>query len=257
MKYLMILLLLTGILISGCGVQFADAPVNQELPESLVKRALYPAGVSIYEAQDLVGNILLIREGKDPLRIGLIRPDAYKTEIKVIEDSYNYYKSRIQKGAEVKGSYLTFAADFKADQMAELELFDFARAGVTFDVVSDFEEILTKLRSFVSNSPKIDTSINRLWVKSVVVTKRIYNEFTKIDANANGQVGDVVGVSTGVYNKTENAIKSGIIAFEAFDIDELVKQSIYADTLKTLTKKTFTEAFDKSNFSEQIEGRIK
>jgi hypothetical protein len=172
-----------------------------------------------------VGNVLRVKKNDDPIRIGLIRPTDYKNIIIPITDPNNYYKSRIQKGAEAKGSYLAFAVNFKADQLAELELVDIARASVAFDNDSVFQHVIDKATIWVREHPYSDTSIKRLWIKSVVLTRRIYEDFTNVGVKASGQVGDVVGVSTGVYNKSEQSIKSVIIAFEAFDIDELVKQT--------------------------------
>jgi hypothetical protein len=216
---------------SGCaGVKFANAPVNKPLPETFTNRSLYPAGVAAYEFQDLVGNILRIKANQNPLRIGMIRPNNFVSVVIPITESNNYYKSRIQKGAESKGSYLAFAADFSEEQLAEIELIDIARAGIRFENDTIFDQITSRAQEWVRNNPKTDTSVTRVWIKSVVLTKTIYNEFTNVGIKASGQVGDVVGVTTGVYNKSAETIRSVLISFEAFDIDELVKNSINSTT---------------------------
>ncbi len=226
MKILNLLFVLISIVLTSCaGVKFANAPVNTDLPESFTERSLYPAGVAGYNFQDLVGNVLEIKKNENPFRIGMIVPNGYKATVIPILDPNNYYKSRIQQGAELKGSYLKFAANFKADQLAELELIDIARSGIPFDTIKIFNEILEQATKWVSTHPKSDTSITRVWVKAVVLTRRIYNDMVNVGANASGQVGDVVGVSTGVYNKHETEIKSVIIAFESFDIDKFVKET--------------------------------
>jgi hypothetical protein len=212
--------------LTGCaGVRFAQSPVNTDLPESFTKRALYPAGIAAYDFQDLVGNILKIKQNEDPLRIGIVRPNTYEAKVIPIDDPNNYYKSRIQRGASAKGSYLAFTGSFSADQLAEVELIDIARSGISFDNQNIFQEIVDTAKKWVQNHPKTDPTIKRLWVKSAVLTRKLYNEFVKIDANASGQTGEVVGVSTGIYNKNSTIIKSVILGFEALDIDELVNQS--------------------------------
>ena len=181
--------------LTGCaGVRFAQSPVNADLPESFTKRALYPAGIAAYDFQDFVGNILKIKQNEDPIRIGIIRPNLYEAKIIPIDEPNNYYKSRIQKGASTKGSYLAFTGSFSDDQLAEVELVDIARSGISFDNQNIFQEIVDKAKNWVSNHPKTDPTIKRLWVKSAVVTRKLYNDFVKIDANASGQTGDVVGV---------------------------------------------------------------
>jgi len=50
-------IIIIALFLSGCGVRFASAPVNADLPRAFTSRALYPAGVAGYEFQDLVGNI--------------------------------------------------------------------------------------------------------------------------------------------------------------------------------------------------------
>ncbi len=239
------------------GVKFANSPTNKALPDSFTKRSLYPAGVAGYEFQDLVGNIIKIKANEDPVRIGVIRPDTYDNAVIPITDPNNYYKSRVQKGAEAQGSYLSFAAEFSAEQLAELELVDIARAGITLDNSTVFQQILTKATSWVQQHPKNDTSIKRLWIKSVVLTRRIYNDFTNVGAKASGQVGNVVGVSTGVYNKSEESDKSVIISFESFDIDEFVKVASGKDTTQMSITKLTEYLTDQLSYHEIIKGKIK
>lgn len=254
MKNFTFLLGLLGLLMTGCGVKFAEATVNKPLPDEFKDKALYHGPVAGYDFQDLVGNILLIKENDDPLRIGLIRPNGYKNEVIPIADPNNYYKSRIQRGAELQGSYLAFAADFKIDQLAEIEIVDVARAGIAFDKEDVFAQILTKASTWVKDHPKDDASLTRLWVKSVVLISWTYNDFTKIEANASGVVGDAVGIKTGVYNRNEETVKSVRIAFEAFDIDELVKQSASINPAFAKTSSGIAKVKDSAIFKSLIKG---
>lgn len=208
-------------LLAGCeGVTFKDAPKNTPLPPAMRDLAIYPAGVAGYDFQDLVGNILSLKPPSAPLRIGLIRPTGYQNVVIPIDDPNNYYHSRIQKGAEVQGSYLTFAASLKDDELVDLLLLDSARAGITLTSSGIWKDITTQLAAWVKAHPKGDSQ--RIWIKSVVLTRQVYSSESKVGAKAKDQVGDVVGVSGDVYRKSEDEQRSVVIAFEAFDVDELV-----------------------------------
>mgnify|MGYP000098958569 CR=1 FL=1 len=234
------------------GVTFGKSPVNTPLPESFKIRAVYPAGVAGYEFQDLVGLIIHTQKNASPMPVGLIRPDNFIPKVIPITDPLNYYRSRIQKGAEAQGSYLSFAAKFSAEQMAEIELVDVARAGIVFRTPTTFDSIAAKAKVWVDAHPKTDTSITRLWIQAVVLTRHTYSDFTKINADASGQVGPVVGVKTGVYNNTENLTKSVSLGFIAFDIDKLVAN---ARELESITGQAETILRFSTN-NKEIQGVI-
>jgi hypothetical protein len=250
-KYIAVLLVAT--IICGCGgVKFAEAPINKQVPAAFTKRALYPGGVAGYDFQDLVGNILLIETGKEPLRIDVIRPTAYINAVIPITDSNNFYRSRIQKGAEVQGSYLAFAANFSAEDMAELTLDDIARAVIELKDEATWTEIKNKIIAWVQGHTKTNPNTSRLWVKSVVLNRRVYNSHTRIKANASGQIGDVTGVKTGVYRKDEEGIKSVMLGFEAFDVDRLASESLEQRVLPLSP----AELFEKARYIGVIQGKI-
>src|SRR5438132_642117 len=218
-------LLALGFSLACSGVKLAAAPVNKQIPESFTQRSVYPGGVAGYDFQDLVGNILFVEGGKDPLRIEVIRPSAYISAVIPISDSNNFYRSRIQKGAEAQGAFLAFAAKFSAEDMAELTLDDIARAGIEFKDEATWTEVKNKIISWVQVHPNNNQNASRLWIKSVVLSRRVYNGHTKIDADASGQVGDVTGVKTGIYHKDEEGIKGVMLGFEAFDVDKLATEA--------------------------------
>lgn len=281
-KILVLLLILAGI--TGCGVTFGKAPVNAPLPDEFTKRAIYNGAIAGYDFQDLVGNILFIPATGDPLRIDLIRPKGYKNDVIAIPDPNNYYHSRIQRGAEAKGSYLAFAASFKDDEMAELTLLDKARAGIQITDTAIWADIKNQILGWVKVHPKADPNSQRLWVKSVVLSGRMYKSSSHISANASGQVGNVVGMSTGVYHMNDDEIKSVTIGFESFDIDKLAAQigsekslsekalpekalslkSLFLKTFpekvvpeKVFLEKAFEEASEKARYKDVIKGEIK
>jgi len=225
-KIKLLILLLISIGFCSCsGVKFAAAPTNIPLPGDFKDRILYESGIAAYTFEDLVGNVLLFKENNRPVRIGIVVPTGYVPNAITIPQngSMNYYHSFIQKGAETQGSYLAFAADFANDQMAELTLEDVARADVPFTQQS-FAELTSLLTSWVQSHPKNDPNVKRMWVKSVVLTTRLYTAGTKISANASAQIGSVVGVKSGIYSTNNETVKSTVIGFEAFDIDEFVGQ---------------------------------
>ena len=126
----------------------------------------------------------------------------------------------------------------------------------TFDVIHEnFKQILDSAKVWVKNHPKGNSTDRRVWIKSVVLTRRVYQDFVKIEASASGQKSDVIGVSTGVYSKDENIIRSVIIGFESFDIDKLVESSTNAKQQELLTV-DYVKIFDDSKFLEIIEGEI-
>jgi len=245
--------LLAVALTCGCsGVKFAAAPINRQIPEAFTQRSVYPGGVAGYDLQDLVGNILFVETGKDPLRIDVIRPVGYVNAVIPITNSNNFYRSRIQAGAEAQGSYLAFAAKFSAEEMAELTLDDIARAGIELKDEATWTDIKNKIIAWVRGHSKTNPNSSRLWIKSVVLSRRVYNSHTKIDANASGQVGDVTGVKTGVYRKDEDGIKSVMLGFEAFDVDRLATEASKQRWLSLPP----TGLFEKTRFTGVIDGRI-
>ncbi|WP_394757973.1 hypothetical protein [Flavobacterium sp.] len=251
------LFIIFSTLLASCGgVKFANAPVNLDLPKSFTDRTLYPAGDAAYDFQDLVGNILLVKENEQPSRIGLIRPDNYKNIVIPITDPNNYYKSRIQKGAEAKGSYLAFAASFTNEQLAEYELIDIARSGIVLDSEEIFNQIVRKIVDWIGKHPKTDNISKRLWVKSTVLTKETKYNFTKVEVNASGQIGEVVGVSTGVYLKNDLTTRGVFLSFESFDVDKLVNQ-IRADSSQVITLDFYKKQLDKARSKTPVIGKIR
>ncbi len=245
----------------SCGIRTGFSSVNNPLPGPFVNRTTYPNDLAGAERfQDLVGGIVIIKQYMDPLMVGLIRPPMFISLIKPITDPNTYYKSRVQKGGEAQGSYLAFAAKFSVEDMAELELIDAAWSGITYDVDSTFEHILRKAEAWVASHPKSDTSVKRIWIKEVTLTRQLYSSLTKIKSNASGVVGPVVGVKAGVYNSNENVIKSVILGLVAYDIDQMVAQGkrlkgIAGSTDQIMKLSAFTNSIidGKINFSIENE----
>lgn len=123
--------------VCGCGVKFADAPINSPLPASWKVRIIHTDPTVAYKPCEVVGAILNEKEIQDPntgqtikiyQSVGRIWPDNFKCEIMTIKPDEvvkRYYKSRVDSQASVQGSFLQYVtAGFKMDQMAEVEAYD-------------------------------------------------------------------------------------------------------------------------------------
>jgi len=196
------------------------------MPDSFTERVLYPAGVAGYAIDELPGSVILVQRDRKPLRIGMIVPSSYKPSVIPITDSHNYYHSRVTNSAALQGSYLAFTANMSAGDMAELTLSDISRSEVPI-TGAQWAEIVAQLATWVASHPKSGDAGQRIWIQAVVLTQQVYVSSTVIGSSASAQVGSVVGVlgvggKTEVHHLSEDSVKSVQVAFEAFDVDELV-----------------------------------
>ena len=213
----------------SCGVRFTEVTPNLSLPDAYRERSIYPGGIAIYAPEDLVGNILFIREGKQPITGGKLYPINFTPKYNPLtsDQSLNYYNSKITKGAEAEGSYLSFAASFSASEMAELEMVDIGFVNISLNA-EQFDDIKKKAQAWVQTNPK-DVNVpglQRIWVKSVVLTSRRFTASTEISANASGVASPAVKVGGKVYSTSNTSIRSVLMGFEAYDIDELGKTNV-------------------------------
>jgi len=252
MKAIRLCAVLASVWLCGCGVKFAASPVNKTVPESFARRAVFTGSFDPYCFQDIVGNILSVEPDKDAVRIDVIRPAGYVNEVVLIEDSLNYYRSRIQTGAEAQGAYLLFAAKFSSEDLAELTLDDVARAGIELKEESTWAELRERIVTWVMDHPNPNPGRSRLWIKSAVLSRKVYTGYTKIDSSASGQVGEVTGVKTGVYRKDEESIRSVILGVEAFDIDLLARGLVSVG----LTGRSREDSLKTARFTGVITGTL-
>lgn len=250
--YLLILILL----LNSCrGVKFDPAPINADLPNDLKHRTVID-GLYSYSFEDYVGQIFVLENKEIRRTKHKIVLETY--EIKPIpileEDSHNFYKSRITKGAKFKANYLAFAADFTGEEMAEITLVDFARAEIKF-TKSVQDDLIPKMEQWVANNPK-PAGMQRLWVQAAVLTKKFYSGYTKIDANAQAQVGEVVGVEAGVYRKEEIQGISVILGFYVLDIDDYVKEFKSTETVALKSTSSHEDIIEKVRYVGVLKGNI-
>lgn len=210
---------------SCAGVKFTPVKSNLDMPDAYKQRSIYPGGVAAYTPTDLAGTILTVRDGQQPRQSGKLYPLGFTPEYKPLtsDQSLNYYFSRITRGAEAQGSYLSFAASFDVDEMAELEMVDIGYVNISLNA-GQFEEIKTLAKKWVEGNPRQNAE-KRVWIKTVVLTGRTFTSASNITANATVATG-AVKVGTNVYSTNNTKIKSVLLAFEAFDVDELANSDI-------------------------------
>ena len=242
--------------VCGCGVTFGDVKTNLPIPEGFRARSVYPSGVAAYTFEDLVGAILVLEEGKDPVRLGLILPPKYPVEVQVIEKPLHSYESRITSGASAQGGYLAFAADMKTDTIVHIKLADAAKAGISYTQDPNaWPSIEEQLIKWVKEHPKKGNE-TRIWIKELVLVSKSFNTYSKISSNASGQVGSVTGVEGGVYATYDKDDLTSIITFESVDIDRVVGLLKPNDD-KSLLPLTPQALFNKARFAQEIKGTIR
>lgn len=222
MKRHLLTSLALSFILSSCGIRPGISSANKPLGQ-FASRTVFPNDLSgAYEFQDLVGAVVQLEKNGAAITAGLIRPEGYVTSVKTITEPNAFYKSRIDNKASAQGSYLSFAASIKVDQMYEIELTDAARAAITFPTTAPFEDIMKKATKWVADHPKTDPDIQRIWIKEVVLTTQLISTSTKIDANSKGDVGAIAKIEGGIFKSNEDAAKSIMLGLVSYDIDKLV-----------------------------------
>ncbi len=238
-----------SLLTSGCGgVKFGPTPIDKPLPSGFAERTIYPDGAAAYEMEDLVGCILLEKNITESIvdpstgqarvvtkkkydKAGVVLPADFTPTVRPIKEALMYYRSKIDRGAAVQGSYLAFAASFSEKQLGELTLSDSALVSIPNSKFPE-QEIL----NYVKSHPTVPAGYTaRLWIRSVILTRRVYCQYTDISANASGVVGDTVGVKAGVYNKQTEDVGDVILGMDTHDIDRLARR-IEGEAEMTQTK---------------------
>ena len=160
--------------------------------------------------------------------------------------SENFYHSLIKKGAEANGSYLAFAAKFKADDVSEVTISDIARSGIIL-TENNWNEIKPKIIAWASLHPK-NAGETRIWIKAVVVSRETTKDLTDITGDTSAQIGNVVSVEGKVYNSRSEETRTPIISFEALDIDELAVEAKDKSNNNTIINNTI----QLTNLSKEI-----
>lgn len=230
----------------GCaGLQFADEPINQDLPRAFTNRTLWPdTSIFRYRLTELAGTVIYAVEqpggAVEYRRQSRLLAPGFAPEVEVIRDG-TIYSSKIDKGAAAKGSYLALAVDFSDDRMAELTIVDSGLVFIPWDKVplQALQEEAAKPRP---------TGTRRLWVQAVLLSEVTKSYFREIKANASGVVGSTFGASGKVYNQNSATSREPVMGLLVVDLDALAAD----DKLKAGPAVGLTEALKR----EQVESAL-
>lgn len=201
------IMLLVLLSITGCaGIKFSDETVNKNLPSDFKNRNIYPeTDIFKYKMDSLAGRILVCQPDQIKeriydcdLKITRILKKDKKTKSSIPPETLTperlVYSSKIDKGASAQGSYLAFAGSFSAEQAAEIIITDSALVYVDDDNIPEKE-----LKKYVRANPKKGKE-RRFWIQGALLATIYQRDLVKIDANAEGVVGNTSGIKGKVYN---------------------------------------------------------
>lgn len=204
----------------GCsGLRFGSVPVNEELPEDWKNRNLYHNTAHFkYQLQDLAGSLLQKKEGeKEFTRIGRQVAPGYVPALKVIDDG-KVYESKVDRGAEVQGSYLAWVAKLQGNQKAGVLIQDVSSVFIPYPDIPWKE--LAKLA--VANPPQ--PGVQRFYVQGALLSSIVIEKYMEIEASASGVMGPAVGIGGKVYARQGSVSRDFRIALELIDIDKLNRE---------------------------------
>jgi len=213
-KTILCLLVISGI---ACGVKFKDAPINLSLPDYFKARNLYDrTDIWKFKLPELVGFVIADSGSGTYDRLRRIVKEGYEAKLEIIPDAdKKVYSSRIDRGAEIEGSYLLFSAGLQANQMAEVTIEDVSLAFIN-DADIPWERLTTEAGTHPPNS-----TARRFWIQAALLTTITISYYQEISANASGVVGETFGAKGKVYNKQGTTQKDFKISLELVDLDKL------------------------------------
>lgn len=209
-----------AIFLGGCGgIEFADEQINRSLPDDFKNRNIYPeTDIFKYKLDSLVGRILICAPDQVSERVfdcdlKLMRITTAGTAPETTTPEQQVWSSKIDQRAATQGSYLAFAANFSAEQAAEILITDSALV-----FIEDGDVPITELRDYVQDNTK-PPNARRFWIQGALLATIIQRDLVKIDANAEGVVGNTTGLKGSVYNKREQDSVDYRISLLLTDID--------------------------------------
>jgi len=206
----------------GCGVRFKNAPYNLILPDYFKTRNLYEkTDIWRFKIPELAGSIISGEPGSASYdRVRRIVKEGYVAKLEVIQDSERkVYSSKIDQGFALGGSYLVFAADIKADQMAEVNIEDMSLVFIN-DADIPWEELVAE-----ANKPNPNPAARRYWIQAALLSGITITYFEQISANASGIVGETFKANGNVYSKQSGTTRDFKISLELIDIDKLSRST--------------------------------
>lgn len=208
----------------GCsGVRFGNLALNEELPEDWKNRNLYHnTSIFKHQLQDLAGSLLQKREGETEfVRVGRVVNPGYAPALKLMDDG-KVYESKIDRGAEVQGGYLAWAAKLQANQKASVVIQDVSMVFIPYPDIP-WKELS---RIAISQPPARD--VQRYYVQGVLLSSIVIEKYAEIEANASGVIGATIGVAGKVYTREGSVARDFRIALEIIDIDKLHSEILLA-----------------------------
>jgi hypothetical protein len=209
---------LMAIVCIGCGVRFKNASFNLTLPDYFKARNLYDkTDIWRFKMPELVGSVLYLEPKSESYERGRrIAREGYVAKLEVIEDSERkVYYSRVDRSIAAEGSYLLFAANLDASQMADVNIEDVSLVFIN-DADIPWEELIAEAKR-----PKSNPETSRYWVQGALLSTLTINYYTEISSSASGVVGETFGAKGKVYNKQSAASRDFRISLELIDLDKL------------------------------------
>jgi len=266
MRYGFVLLSVLSVLLCGCGVKFVDTGVDAPIPKELDSRAVYSNGIAVYAIEDLVGSVLTVEPGEDPILCDYILPADFVAKAIAIQTPMYSYESNITAGFKADGKYVTFSADLDAKTVVQLKLFDSVRAGIVFAAnVGAWDQVKAKMFKWVAEHPKTNPDSTRLWVKTVVLVSKSSTVYRAVTANSS-VLGTALQVKGSVYGSDKKTEMSTIITLEAVDMDKVYSTAVLGlgvqpgvtalSTLPTV-RDLGSNVLEEARFSGAIKGVIR
>jgi len=211
----------------GCGVRFKDAPINLELPDDFKTRNLLDrTAIWRFNMPELAGTVLYLEQDGSYSRHRRFVKEGYVAILRFVEDSEKkIYSSRVDRGIVAEGSYLVFAANLDAKQIAEVNIEDVSLVFIN-DADIPWERLVEE-----ANAQAPNPGIHRYWIQAALLSSITIDYYSEISTSASGVVGETFGAKGNVYNKQGTTAHDYKISLELIDLDRLrstVRQMIPA-----------------------------
>lgn len=217
------LMLLALLMTLNCGgVTFNSADVNEALPDFILNRAIYTQSLGYYPHR-LIGTVLQQDIDGNYTDAGFFIPEGIeRPPVKVIENPNFYYESMVNLNDNSQTEGLGFVLSYLSNGVFQISICDESEASLVTDD-PEVQELLYLAAAEWAISHNSDSESPRLWVHSVVVMRFLSTRYFEISTDAEGVVGQVVGVGAGVYQKEKTTLSYTVTAFDALNIDLLAE----------------------------------
>ena len=220
MKQLGLVLLVALAALNCGGVTFNSADVNEALPDFILNRAIYTQSLGYYPHR-LIGTVLQQDIDGNYQDAGFFIPDGIeRPPVKVVENPNFYYESMVNLNDHSQTEGLGFVLSYLSNGVFQISICDESEASLVTDD-PEIQELLYLAAAEWATSHNSNSESPRLWVHSVVVMRFLSTKYFEISADAEGVVGQIVGLDAGVFQKEETTLSYTVTAFEALNMDLL------------------------------------